>query len=265
MLLALAGTFAASAAPAPRRIVSLDLCADQLVVALADRAQITGLSRNAADPALSGAAGRVRGLPILRGSAETLLLADPDMVVAVPAPLPGVLAPLDARRLRVVEVPDADTYRGIVAGLRTVGAAVGHADRAAALVRRMDARLAALPARPGRGRVAAYYQRRGYLTGTGTLIDDLMRRLGLVNLAGRLGKPVLSQLSLEELVAARPDYLILESATARIADQGTEMLHHPALRGIPRLWIPQAWTVCGSPEYVLAAEGLARQMRPSGH
>jgi iron complex transport system substrate-binding protein len=87
-----------------------------------------------------------------------------------------------------------------------------------------------------------------------------MRRLGLTNLATRLGKPVLSQLSLEELVAARPDYLIVESATDRVTDQGTEMLHHPVLKDMPRLRIPQAWTVCGGPAYVLAAKALAAQL-----
>lgn len=61
------------------------------------------------------------------------------------------------------------------------------------------------------------------------------------------------------MVAARPDFLIVESATARVVDQGTEMLHHPALRRIPRIAIPQAWTVCGGPAYVLAARRIAEQ------
>ncbi|WP_326525238.1 ABC transporter substrate-binding protein [Sphingomonas sp.] len=265
LVVALAGALVSSpvappsAAPgdaAPRRIVSADLCADQLVLHLADRGQIAGLSRNAADPSLSAAAARARGLPILRDSAEMLLVADPDMVVA----MPGWRGMRGGRQPRLIEVPSAETYPAIVERLRVVGDATGHAGRAEALVRAMDARLAKLPRDAGRGKVAAYYQRRGYMTGTGTLVDDLMRRVGLVNLAGRLGKPVLSQLTLEEMVAAKPDYLILESATARVADQGTEMLHHPALRDIPKLWLPQAWTVCGSPEYVLAAENLVRQM-----
>lgn len=88
-----------------------------------------------------------------------------------------------------------------------------------------------------------------------------MQRLGLANLATRLGKPALSQLSLEQMALARPDYLIVESATDRVTDQGTEMLHHPILDGIPRLRIPEAWTVCGGPAYVLAAQSLAAQLR----
>lgn len=247
--------------PAPRRIVSVNLCADQLVLDLADRGQIAGLSRNAADPSLSAAARRAAGLNIMRDSAETLLIADPDMIVAIPKRLGGALAALRAQHYRTVDAPSAESYAAIAEQLRQVGAAVGHPERARAIVARMDAVLAKVPRDVGRGRVAAYYQRRGYMTGTGTLIDDLMTRLGLVNLAARLGKPPLSQLSLEEIVAAKPDFLIMESATATVTDQGTEMLHHPALRGIARLWIPQAWTVCGSPEYVLAARSLARQIR----
>jgi len=92
--------------------------------------------------------------------------------------------------------------------IRQTAVAIGHPERGDALVARMEGELAGLP-KPGRGRVAAYYQRRGYMTGTGTLIDELMMRVGLVNLAGKLGKPPLSQLSIEEMVAAQPDYLYI--------------------------------------------------------
>ena len=68
---ALAGTpgLAAPRPPArtlpPQRIVSLNLCADQLVLALADRGQIAGLTRNAAKPEMSAEAARAHGLRIL--------------------------------------------------------------------------------------------------------------------------------------------------------------------------------------------------------
>jgi iron complex transport system substrate-binding protein len=188
-----------------------------------------------------------------------VLAIEPDLVVGMPARRGAVMAALSGRHYRIVDLKSAESYVDIVREIRAVAAAVGHADRGEALIARMDRELAALP-RPGRGKVAAYYQRRGFLTGTGTLIDDLMRRVGLTNVAARLGKPVLSQMSLEELIAARPDYLIVESASDRARDQGTEMLHHPLLSGIERLRIPQAWTVCGGPAYVLAARSLTRQL-----
>lgn len=250
---------------APRRVVSLNLCADQLVLALADRGQIAGLTRNAVDPQMSGEAARAQGLPLLAGTAEEILTADPDLVIGMPATGSPALAALKGRAWPTLDLPFAERYEDIAASIRQVAAALGHEARGEALIARMDAELAALPRDAGGGRVAAYYQRRGYMTGTGTLVDDLMTRIGLVNLAGRLGKPVLSHLSLEEMVAARPDYLIVESATDSVRDQGTEMLHHPALDGIARISIPQAWTVCGGPAYVRAAQSAIAQMEEPAH
>ncbi len=247
------------AATKPQRIVSLNLCTDQLLLALADRSQIAGLTHNAKDPAMSAAAAEVGAVHVMGESAEELLLLDPDLVVGMPARRRAAMGALAAQNYRTLDLKSAESYAAILEQIRTVAAAVGHPERGEALVARMNAQLAALP-KVRKGGVAAYYQRRGYLTGTGTLVDDLMARTGLTNLAAKMGKPMLSQMSLEEMMAAQPDYLIVESATDRVVDQGTEMLHHPILKDIPRISLPQAWTVCGGPAYVLAARSIVAQV-----
>ena len=246
-------------AAAPRKIVSLNLCVDQYLLALADRGQIAGLTFNADDPDMSAAAREARGLPMLVPSAEEVLAIQPDLVVGMPARGSAVMTALKGQDYPALDLRAADDFAAIAEQMRILARAVGHPGRGEMLIARMERDLAAL-GKPGRGRVAAYYQRRGFLTGTGTLVDDLMQRVGLVNLAEQLGKPPLSRLSIEELVAARPDFLIVESATDRVRDQGTEMLHHPALRDIPRLRLPEAWTVCGGPAYVRAAQSLVAQI-----
>ena len=250
----------ADAGARPQRIVSLNLCSDQLLLALADRSQIAGLTHNARDPSLSAAAAEVGNLPVLKQSAEQILVIRPDLVIGMPTKRSAVMAALGGEGYRTLDLQSARTFPQIAEQIGQVADAIGQPQRGAALVRRMEAELARLP-KPGRGQVAAYYQRRGFLTGTGTLIDDLMQRVGLVNLAARLGKPPLSQLSIEELVAAKPDFLIVDSGTAEVEDQGTEMLHHPALAGIPRLSLPQAWTVCSGPAYVDAARLLVAELQ----
>lgn len=242
----------------PHRIVSLNLCADQLLVALADRDQIAGLTRYASDPDMSAVAAQARHLPVFGGSAEEIMAADPDLVVGMPARRNPAIAVLKGQRYPSLDLKSAKTYDEIIASIRDVAVAVGHPERGEAMIARMNAELAGLPKVTG-GKVAAYYQRRGYLTGTGTLVDDLMTRVGLVNLAGKLGKPSLSQMSLEEMAMARPDFIVMDSATQKVEDQGTEMIHHPILKGIPRITIPQTWTVCGGPAYVKAARAMATQ------
>lgn len=254
----------AAASVRPQRIVSLNLCTDQLVLALADRSQIAALTKNARDTEMSAAAAQAQGVTLLKESAEQLFALRPDLIIGMPASRHPMLRPLGPEKYRTLDLGYGESYGTIIEHIRTVAAAVGHPARGEALIRRMDAELAQIGKLKG-GKVAAYYQRRGYMTGTGTLIDDLMARTGLVNLAAKLGKPPLSQISLEEMVAAKPDFLIVESATDRITDQGTEMLHHPALRGIPRISIPQAWTVCGGPAYVLAARGIVQQAARHKH
>lgn len=249
----------AGAATRPKRIVSLNLCADQFLLALANRGDVAALTRFARDPGMSAASGAAKSVPVTRGGAEDVLALRPDLLFVAPGFGAARAVRLAARGVKVVELPPAESYAAIREQALTVATAIGHPDRGRALVAKMDRDLAAIP-RPGAGKVAAYYQRRGFLTGTGTLVDELMTRVGLSNLAARLGTGPLARVSLERMALARPDFLIVEDETARVEDRGSELLHHPLLSGTPRLTVPQSWTVCGGPAYVEAARSLARQL-----
>jgi iron complex transport system substrate-binding protein len=244
----------------PQRVVSLNLCADQLLVGLADKDQIAGLTRNVNDPEMSAVAAQIVGLPILGNASEEILDIHPDLVIGMPTRRSAALGALQDQDYPALDLKTARNLDDIYASITATAKALGHADRAKKMVADMQRDLADIGT-VGQGRVAAYYQRRGFMTGTGTLIDDMMIRSDLVNLAAKLGKPSLAQVSLEEMVDAKPDFIIMESSTAAVSDQGSEMLHHPALAGIPRIYLPQAWTVCGSPAYVQAARTLAEQIQ----
>jgi iron complex transport system substrate-binding protein len=255
----------ASGPAAPRRIVSLNTCADGYLIALADPGQIAGLTRFARDPSLSPAAAQASRLPITNGSVEAVLALAPDLVIASPFRARDALSPVEARGARVFDLPPATDLPGIYANVRRMAAVVGHPERGEALIARMEAQLAAIGPPPGRGRTAAYYQRRGYLTGGGSLIDEVIRRVGLVNLATRLGRPALSRMPLESLIAARPDFVLLDQAAMRAPDRGAETLRHPALdAAVPsshRLALDQALAVCDGPYFPAAIAALARDIR----
>jgi iron complex transport system substrate-binding protein len=160
----------------------------------------------------------------------------------------------------MIDLPWDDSFTSIENTTRKVAAAIGHPERGEALIAAMRLRLAKLGPPPGRGRVAAYYQRRGYLTGKGTLIGEMMWRAGLVNLAGAPDRPMLpARLSIEQMAMARPDFLIVDHG-GKVRDKGTEMLEHPLLKRVvpPSHWIniPEALTTCGGPSYPDAVEAL---------
>ena len=249
---------------APRRIASLSLCADQYLLKLADPGQIAALNRFSHDPGMSWGVALARRFPAIRGSAEEMLTLKPDVVFTSGFGTPAALAVLKSRGVKIVDLPWDDRFESIERTARLVAAEVGHPERGDALVAAMRARLRALGPAPGRGRVAAYYQRRGYLTGQGTLIDEMMRRAGLANLATRMGRPMLSRLSLEDMAVARPDFLLVENGD-QVRDKGTEMLQHPLLRRVVpagrRIVIREALTTCGGPSYPDAMAALFAGIR----
>lgn len=267
-LLALSpGAAVTAPAPAhPQRIVSLNACADGYLIALADKSQVVALTQFARDPSLSYYAERAQSWPISQGQAEAVLALHPDLVIASPFRRADSLALLKGR-VRIVEVKSAESFDGVVDETRAIAAAIGQQQRGEALIASMRARVDAAGRRPPLG-VAAHYQRGGFVTGPGTLMDDLMTRAGFTNLARR-GR-ALGQLSLEQIVYARPDFLILTDGAHGAQDEGSLVLRHPALsRAVPpsrQLHLPEALTVCGGPSYPEALERLqAEADRARGH
>ena len=142
-------------APAvPQRIVSINLCADQLVLALADRGQIAGLTKNATDVEMSGEAAKARGIPLLSNSAEQILAIEPDLIVGMPASRSAALRALPRQDYPLLDLATANTLDEIYTSIRETAAAVGHPERGNALIARMQGELAGLP-KPGKDRVAA--------------------------------------------------------------------------------------------------------------
>lgn len=254
----------------PAHVVSLNLCADQLLLALADRRQIAGVTVYAADPGMSAAAAVARGVPTTRGSAEEMLTLAPDLILAAPYQVAAKRALLPGTR--IVAVPEANDAAAIAANIATVAAAVGHPERTAPLIASLRATLP--PVGPAAGPPAgttyrplvAQYQRGGYLSGTGTLVDDLIHRAGMRNLASLLHRQPLSRLGLEAIIAARPDYLLIERRTLSTAsgDRGVALLDHPALAAAfpaaRRLYLDGALTLCGGPSYPRAVAALKAQL-----
>src|SRR6476646_575345 len=133
-LVACAQSWAARAEPAPRRIVSLDLCTDQLRVELVDRTRIAAVTHLATDASVSAIPDKARGIPITHGAAEDVLRYDPDLVLAGPF---GVSATVDLlRRLgrNVVVVQQPQDLDGVRLSVRAVAAAIGEGAKGEALV-----------------------------------------------------------------------------------------------------------------------------------
>lgn len=264
-LAGLCGWALAHAAEAGPSVASINLCADQLLVHLADPGQIMGLSPYARDPRQSGVADRARAFPLLTGTAEEVLVLKPDLVLAGRFTKRATRDLLKAHGLRVVELDAVRSIEESNRQVEQVGRLLGQEARAASLVRRVDE--AALRARAAAGaepRTALPLQRRGWVSGGSSLMSSLLATLGLRNTAQGGTRALGGFASLETIVALRPDLLVVSALGSGPEDQGSALLMHPALTGLyppsHRITIPDRFVNCGGPGLVEALDHLAAEV-----
>ena len=193
-----------AAAAAPQRVISLDQCADQYVLALVPRTNVVGLSHRAddRDAYLAAAA---RGLPQRRNSHEAVFAARPDVVVRYWGGDPQLVRALERRGARVVTIEDAEDFEGVRANVRRVAAALSRRAEGERLLARMDADLAAARG-AGAGRPAFYVTPGGFTAGRGTLIGAMLRAAGFAN--AETGRGFVAA-PLERLVLNPPSAFVL--------------------------------------------------------
>jgi len=251
---------ALSAAGIPKRIVSLNLCTDELVLRLADRANIASITWLSKDAISANVVDLAADVPVNHGLAEEIIPLDPDLVVAGTFTARTAVAMLKATRFPVTEFGVAHDVADVRSGIRKMAALVGEPARGEALVASFDERLAEIgtPA-PGRRPTALVFNANGFTVGAGTLVDDIMSRAGLDNVAAHMKLGNYSQLPLEIAVRSDVDILIISARRDGPPSLATALLDHPVLSKLgPKTHIvvlPTNFWSCGGPE---VAEAIAR-------
>ncbi len=256
---------AADAADKPS-IVSMNVCTDQLLLSLADRGQIQGLSRFARDSWQSFGAREARKFPVLSGGAEDVLMLKPDVVVASLFDKRSTRELLKAQGLRLAEFSVPQNLDEVKAQIAEMGEITGHPDRAAAEIARLDqAIVRASQAAGGRHDRVLPVSRRGWVSGRDSLIGALLDVAGLRNVAAELGIKTGGYASLEAIIAAKPDLLVVSEAGDLAEDEGKAFLLHPSLeRFYPpagRIVIPEQLTVCGGVMLADALDLLVKELK----
>ena len=258
---------AAAADARPERVVSINVCTDQLLLLVADRSQIRAVTNHAGNPFFSNWTDRAKGIPRTRGLAEEVLTLRPDLVLAGPFSPKATVALLRQLRFRVAVLPVANSLDDVRKNIRQVGRLTGNAARAEKVVAAFDARLRRQP-RPARRPTVAFYWLGGYSTGSATLAGDAARAAGFNNLADKAGLRYVGPLPMETLISGQPDALVLAVSRDDPPSLSRQVLHHPALRRLlrDRPWttVPSRLWVCGTPAVADAVDRLKALRRKVG-
>jgi iron complex transport system substrate-binding protein len=261
LALALLQLDAARADP-PRRIVSINLCTDQLVLALAEPERIVALGRFARRADMAYLARAAHAFPQVRGTAEEVLRLRPDLVLAGAFSGRTTRAALTAHGIRVETFAPPRSIAEAKAEIVRAGALLGAPQRAAALVAEIDGAVAeAVAAARGRApRSVLPLQRRGFASGRDTLVSSALETAGFVNAAGGLSIGSIARAPLEAIVKLKPDVLVVEGL-GPAADQATAVLHHPVLKrgiGAKVVELPTAEVTCGGPSLAALVRRVAK-------
>ncbi|APX21336.1 MAG: ABC transporter substrate-binding protein [Rhodobacteraceae bacterium] len=252
---------AALAGAAPERVVSLNVCTDQLALLLGAPGQLVSVSPLARDPRSSAMAEAARAVPVNKAAAEQIVLLEPDLVLAGSYTARAATDMLETLGYRVERFEPARSLEDARDNIRRMGRLLGRENRAAEVLAAFDARLSDLRDDPKERPVVAYYMPFNETAGSESLTGDILEAAGMTTLAEAQGMPYGARLPLEALVLADPD-LILVSKPYDSPAQATELLRHPALQatGALRQVVDSPNWICGAPA-ALDAVAAMRAMR----
>jgi iron complex transport system substrate-binding protein len=249
----------ARAAELPR-IASFNAWTVQLLVALADPEKCLGLGPYSRDATRSWSAAAAHRYPRLSGEVEDVLVLKPDVVVAGSFTKRATRELLKEQGQKLATFDVAHSLDEVKAQIRKMGEVTHHPDRAETYIARIDAAIARTRKFVAKHRYRVLsISRRGWVSGSRSLMSSLLAEIGLTNAAGELGLKLGGFASLEAIIKLQPDFILVSSDSDFAEDEGRAFLLHPALEHFyppsKRLVVPERFTVCGGPAVV---DGLDR-------
>ncbi|MEM8917444.1 MAG: ABC transporter substrate-binding protein [Pseudomonadota bacterium] len=247
----------------PRRIVSLDYCADQYLLKLADEDQILAISPDAVKE-FSYMRDAAVGVRTVRPIAEDVLTLKPDLVVRSYGGGPNATSFFERAGIPVLQVGFASNVDGedigaIPAIIGHVADGLGQAGKGEALIAEYRSRLANIRKRSD-AKEALYMTPAGVTTGSGSLVHEMLIAAGLVNFQNQAGW---RSLPLERLAYEQPDMIaaaFFETLTNH--PNAWSPSRHPVaqsqLREQDVVALKGAWTACGGWFLMDAVEALAQ-------
>lgn len=246
----------AAAAPA-MRVMSLNICTDQMLLALAPESRIASLTFMSREPQPLKLWPQAKRIPVNYGSAEEVLAAHPDLVLTGPFLSPLTRKLLAKSGATIVEVPLAENFDQIRDATRAVARALGEEARGEALIAQMDADLRAAAAqRPAKPVRVAEWGNGGQVPGGAGLFGVLLQTAGAQSITASG-----CYYDVEALVAGKPEALIYSDTYRGLPSLRADQDAHPALTGrLPHVYYSSFYG-CGVPQLAASALRLQRDLQ----
>ncbi len=251
----------------PKRVVSINLCTDELAIQLAKPGQLQAVTFLAKDASSTVHWQGAKLFNSHNNSLEQIVSYQPDLILASQYTPVALLGRLQQLGFRVYVLPIAHSLKQVKANIMALGRRLGNIERAKKLVikRQKQVELIKVPSSTEKKLNVVVYLPGGLShAGTG-LTSQLIKRAGMQNMANAKGLPGWRSVSLEQLLRWSPDLLIVIQSYTQFRSMATELFNHPAIHYFKQqkrvVTIPVQWLSCGSPSSALILRALnnARQ------
>lgn len=257
-------TRAADAQARPQRIVSMNLCTDELLMRMVDPSRIASITYLSQQPinAPLGLNAIASGLKTNHGLAEEILMQEPDLILAGRFTSTTAVSLLRKLGFNIVVFDPENTLDDMRTNIRKLGEVVGETARAEKVIANFDARLAELQSQipPGERPVFADIGVNNFIAGENTLYTHVVNASGYRTLGQALGFDGFRNVPLEEVLSVQPALISTATPWTSPPSMSTMALRHPALRAMvestPQVTIPERYTTCGTPSVLGAVEIL---------
>lgn len=220
-------------------IVSTNPCADAILVRLVPRERIAAISHYSHDPSSTSLPLQVaRRFPATGGTAEEVIALRPDLVLTSSFTPAATRAAYARAGLKTLVLDSPTTVEASERQVMQIAEAVGALNRGEAMVRSINQSLSP-PVESGPS--ALLFIAGDLASGSGNLLDELLRRAGFRNAAADYGLTYTGTIPVETLVTNPPD-VIIASSDGRTADLRRRLLSHT-----PQASFDRRLVNCGGP------------------
>lgn len=246
-----------SADTTPQRVVSINVCTDQLALLLAKPDQLYSVSFLASDPTASYLHEDAQKYIPNSGQAEELFRMQPDLILAGSYTTRATVQLLRNLGFRIEEFSPEHSITDIRNNIRRMGELLGTNAKASELIAQIDYDLQSLRnSNPTRLTLALYHPN-SYTSGSDTLLGDIVSKAGLINLADKLSLSSIAKLPLEQLILSKPDLIVVGDSERTGDALAVQNFDHPAYKQLldhsQPVTIDDRLTACGTPFTLKAA------------
>lgn len=250
------------------KLVSINLCTDELALALAKPGQLISVSYISRDSRQTVYARKAAQLPVNYGQAEELIALNPDLIISSQYSSRYSKALLEKLGHNLLELPLAHSINDLYRNITLLANALQTEQRGKTLITSIKAEIATIEKTIQTAAVTKktrptvlVYRLGGWISKPPELLDELIQRAGGHNLARSLGQKNWVQITLESIVRLNPDYLIIAHSGRNNYSFSRHFLNHPVFSFYKNqnrlISIPSAWINCGNPALTKALKKIA--------